>query len=164
MKNLFIVLTCFVMFGCATASKVSYKVISEPQKAPIDVNGVSMGKTPTTITLECSKRWVGVMNSPDGWANASGKYEVKAYPPKDFPGQSQTKNVDPCQWKGTGTPEIQFDLGLEKVTPVQKIEITNEEADNKSSLKKSLDALKVLKKQGVITEEEYKAKVLELVK
>ncbi len=109
------------MFGCATATKVTYKVVSEPPKAPIDVNGVSMGETPTTITLDCIKRWVGLLYSPDGWAYVSGKYEVIAFPPKGSHGESQTKNIDPCQWRGSGAPKLQFDLGLEKVAPTQKI-------------------------------------------
>jgi hypothetical protein len=159
-----LIIFALVSSGCATATKVNYDIISEPTHAPVDVNGVNMGTTPTKATLECSKKWVGVMNSPDGWVNASGKYEVKAYPPKGFNGQSQTKYIDPCQWKGKGNPSIQFDLGLEKVTPTQKIEITTKNSSDGPSVQKQLDALKTLRNSGVITEEEYKAKVLELVK
>lgn len=162
-KTLVLIIICFAVVGCASSTKVTYDISSEPPQAPVDVNGVNMGKTPTTTTLECSKKWVGVINSPDGWANASGKYEIKAYPPKGFRGQSQTKNIDPCQWKGEGNPSIQFDLGLEKVTPTQKIEITTTNDNDNSNIQKSIEALKTLRKNGVLTEEEYKSKVLELV-
>lgn len=147
--------------GCATSKMVTYNITSEPIGAPVDVNGVNMGKTPTTAELECAKKWVGVMNSPDGWANATGKYVIRAYPPRGIKGQSQTKSIDPCQWKGKDNPSIQFDLGLEQVAPIQNIDITTN--NNSSSIKKSLDALKILKKSGVISEQEYKTKVLELV-
>ncbi len=162
-KYLILIIFALATVGCATSTKVNYNIISEPPHAPVDVNGVNMGTTPTKATLECSKKWVGVMNSPDGWVNASGKYEVKAYPPKGFNGQSQTKNIDPCQWKGEGDPSIQFDLGLEKVTPTQKIEITTKNGNGGTSVQKQLEALKTLRNSGVMTEEEYKARVLELV-
>ena len=103
------------------------------------------------------------MNAPGGRVNISGDYEIKAYPPKGFNGQSQTKNVDPCQWKGKNNPTIQFDLGLVKVAPIQKIEITTNNKEN-NNIQESIYALKTLRNSGVITEEEYKAKILELVK
>ncbi len=164
MRSSVIWITCFLMIGCATSTNVTYNITSEPQGAPIDVDGMSMGTTPTIATLECTKKWVGVINSPDGWANATGKYEVKAYPPKGINGQSQTKNIDPCQWKGTGNPALQFDLGLEKVTPTQKIDITTTIKNDNSNIQKSIEALKTLRNSGVISEEEYKAKVLRLIK
>jgi hypothetical protein len=162
MKCIIVLLTSLFFVGCATSTKVTYNISSEPPQAPVDVNGVNMGSTPTTATLECGKQWVGLINSPDGWANASGKYEIKAYPPKGFGGQSQSKNIDPCQWKGKGNPSIQFDLGLEKVTPTQKIEITTIN-NSDSNIQKSIEALKTLRNAGVITEDEYKTKLLELV-
>lgn len=163
MKYLAVLISSLYIVGCATATKVEYEVSSTPSGAPVDVNGTSMGKTPTTAILECNKKWVGLMNSPDGWANASGKYEIKAYPPRGFNGQSQTKRIDPCQWKGAGNPSIQFDLGLEKVAPTQKIEISNPNATESPGIEESLKALKTLRNSGVITEKEYKEKVLELV-
>ncbi len=161
-KILVLIFVSITIVGCATSTKVTYEISSEPLQAPVDVDGVNMGITPTTATLECSKKWVGVMNSPDGWANASGKYEIKAYPPIGFSGQSQSKNIDPCQWNGEGNPSIQFDLGLEKVAPTQKIEITTNN-NNNSNTQKSIEALRTLRDSGVLTDEEYKAKVLELV-
>jgi len=162
MKYIMILMATFVSVGCATSTKVTYNISSEPPQAPVDVNGVNMGLTPTAATLECNKQWVGLINSPDGWANASGKYEIKAFPPKGFSGQSQTKNIDPCQWKGEGNPSIQFDLGLEKVTPTQKLEITTTN-NNSTNIQKSIEALKTLRNTGVITEDEYKTKLLEIV-
>ena len=164
MKFSTIMLVCFLIVGCASATKVTYKITSEPQGAPVDVNDVSMGTTPTKATLQCTKQWVGLMNSPDGWAKASNKYEIKAYPPKGMNGQSQTKHIDPCQWKGNDEPAIQFDLRLEKVTPTQKLDITTTINRNDSDMEESIKALKLLRNSGVITEEEYKAKVLKLVK
>lgn len=123
MKKLTLIIISIVIAGCASTSSITYDITSQPPSAPVDVNGVSMGVTPTKAVLKCSKKWVGLAYSPDGWANASGKYEITAYPPTGFSGQSQSKNVDPCQWEGTNNPLVQFDLGLEKVAPIQRIEI-----------------------------------------
>lgn len=163
MKILTLIIICLAFSGCSSLTKITYDITSDPPNAPIDVNGMNVGVTPTTATLECSKRWVGIMNAPGGRVNISGDYEIKAYPPKGFNGQSQTKNVDPCQWKGKNNPTIQFDLGLVKVAPIQKIEITTNNKEN-NNIQESIYALKTLRNSGVITEEEYKAKILELVK
>ena len=164
MRAVLVVLLFLLGTGCATATKVSYRVTSQPPQAPIDVNGVNMGETPTEITIQCSKKWVGLMNSPDGWANSSGKYEVKAYPPKGFAGQAQSKQVDPCQWQGGENPNITFDLNLESVSPKQKIEIITNDPKVKGDIERAIEALKTLRDQGLISEEEYKAKVLQLVR
>jgi hypothetical protein len=55
---------------------------------------------------------------------------------------------------------------LESVEPTQVIDI-KENIDNNvatPTLNKSLDALRTLRDSGVISDEEYKTKVLELVK
>ncbi|MDH3973288.1 MAG: SHOCT domain-containing protein [Deltaproteobacteria bacterium] len=163
MKVFIIMFGCLLTFGCASAKKVPYNVTSYPPKSQIDVNGVSMGETPTTIILECNKKWVGVMNAPGGWMNASGKYEVKAYPPKNFQGQTQSKQIDPCQWKGTGNAALKFDLGLESVTPKQQIEITTKSLDNDGKTEEAIKALKTLRDQGIISDEEYRVKVRKIV-
>ena len=159
-KIISIMIVSVAITGCATSNKIQYSVASEPSNAQVDVNGVEMGSTPTEITLGCSKQWVGVMNAPGGWANASGAYEVKVYPPKGFNGQSQTKIVDPCQWAGEGTPALKFDLGLESVAPTQKIEIIHN--SNPSKYDEAIRSLCLLRDQGVITEKEYQQKILKL--
>ena len=149
--------------GCASTNEVIYRVNSEPSGAQVDVNGTTLGNTPTEIKLVCSKRWVGLMNAPGGDANASGKYEVKVYPPKGIPGLSQTKNVDPCQWNGPGNAELKFDLNLRSLEPLKQIEIINK-GGNDGKYEKAIESLKFLRDQGVITEQEYEEKVLQLVK
>jgi hypothetical protein len=102
---------------------VPVKVTSTPRGAQVDVNGVSMGTTPVQVSLSCSKRWVGILNAPGGWAYDGSAFEIAVYPSSQEPGHSQTKRINPCQWAGPGTPEVKFDLGLESVWPTQKIEI-----------------------------------------
>ncbi|QJD30955.1 SHOCT domain-containing protein [Methylococcus geothermalis] len=158
---LLIVLSCT---ACANASKISYEVTSRPPQAPVEVNGVNMGETPTVVSLRCSKTWVGLMNAPGGWANSSGNYKVTAYPPKNSAGQSQSKFVDPCQWEGEGNPKIFFDLNLESVAPTQRIEVTTNQATPPPNRERAIDALKTLRDQGVISDDEYNKKILELVR
>lgn len=102
---------------------------------------------------------MGLANSSDGYAGSSVTYKIKAYPPRGTSGLSQTKNVNPCQWDGEGNPTVQFDIGLEVVTPKHRIDITTENK-NDSSLEKSL---KQLRKKNIITEKEYQEKVLKLI-
>ena len=45
-----------LLSGCAGSNMVTYKVLSAPSNAQVDVNGVSMGKTPTEIKIACTKR------------------------------------------------------------------------------------------------------------
>lgn len=162
-KNVIFLSLIIIVAGCASTHEVVYRVNSEPNGAQVDVNGTTLGNTPTEIKLQCSKRWVGVMNAPGGYANASGKYEVKVYPPKGTPGLSQTKNVDPCQWNGQGKPELKFDLNLRSLEPLKQIEIIKKGGDG-GKYDKAIESLKFLRDQGVITEQEYEEKVLQLVK
>lgn len=159
-KTGFIVAMMLLLTGCATSKNITYSVSSDPVGAQIDVNGVNMGSTPLDISLMCAKRWVGLAVAPGGWANTSGKYEVKAYPPKGFSGQSQVKMVNPCEWAGEGKPALSFDLSLEKVFPTQKIELIGNSSSNK--YQQAVQSLRTLRDQGVITEEEYKQKILKL--
>lgn len=111
------------LFGCADTKMVPVTVTSTPPGAQVDVNGVSMGTTPVQVSLSCSRRWVGVMNAPGGWAHDGSAFEITVYPSAQNPGYSQTKRISPCQWAGPGDPEVKFDLGLESVSPTQKVEI-----------------------------------------
>ena len=164
MKLISVLIFSLTCTACATSNKILYEVTSNPPQAPIDVNGVSMSETPTEISLQCSKVWVGVMNSPDGWGNSSGNYKVVAYPPKNASGQSQSKTVDPCQWKGDGKPKLFFDLNLESVAPTQKIKLNINDRETVSDRERTIDALKMLRAQGVISEEEYNKKILNLLR
>jgi hypothetical protein len=139
------------------------KVISEPAGAQVDVNGISMGNTPTEVSMSCAKTWVGLMNSPDGWAYGNATYEITVYPSSANPGYSQTKHINPCQWKGDHPPVISFNLGLEKVTPTQKIEVNGNEAPQSDPQKEELADLKKLRDQGILSEAEYKEKVLKVI-
>ncbi len=111
-----------LLAGCATATMVPFVVESEPPGALVDVNGVSLGATPTQIQLRCVKRWVGVLNAPGGWAYANPPYAVTVYPSRQAPGISQTKWVNPCEI-ATPPGRLHFNLGLDSVTPRQRIDI-----------------------------------------
>lgn len=162
MKRL-ILLNCLFLVACATSHKVSYNITSDPVYAQIDVNGVSMGLAPVEITLECNRAWVGLMNSPDGWTDTSGSYQISAYPPKGYNGQSQMKLVNPCQWKGGGSPTIAFDLDLRLIAPTQTVELISHDKNASNDLQSKLNALKILRDSGVLSRQEYKNKALELI-
>jgi hypothetical protein len=115
-----IVLTACIV-GCATRDMVSFRVESDPPGAPVEVDGVSFGVTPTTIQLGAARRWVGVMNAPDGWAYDRSSYSVTVYPPRGFNGVSQTKQISPASTLQGG--RLFFDLHLDPVAPRQRIEI-----------------------------------------
>ncbi len=156
-----------LLSACSSNKTIQFEVTSEPPNAPIEVNGYSMGRTPTTINLDCSKTWVGLVNSPDGWANRSGTYAVTAYPPDGAGGDSQTKMIDPCNWKGQGNPSIFFDLSLQSVNPIDrvKVDVNSSSSSDKteSELDKILGALKELRDSGAITQEEYEEKVMKAI-
>ena len=161
--KVFIVLFSLVFFiGCASTSMMRVRVESIPSGAQVDVNGINMGNSPTEVDMGCPRTWVGVMNSPEGWAYGSANYEITVYPSTTNPGYSQTKNINPCQWRGGTPPVIRFDLGLEKVTPTQKVEIKNKPAYSDSQTE-TLRTLKKLRDQGLLSEAEYKEKVLRVV-
>lgn len=164
----FIVFFCSVS-ACSTSKYITYEVTSDPMNAPVEVNGVSQGSTPTELNLKCAKAWVGLANSSDGYASRSGAYEVVAFPPKGFNGESQKKNVNPCQWAGDGNPKLKFDLSLESVAPAQRMiieQISNSpEKGTPSQLNRyeELRSLKVLFDEGVISEEEFEQEKQELL-
>lgn len=161
-KNCSLLAVFALLAGCASSNNLKYDIISDPPNAPVEVNGVSMGETPTSVELGCSKKWVGLVNAPGGWANTSGPYEIKAYPPRGFSGQSQTRRVDPCQWSGEGVPRISFDLNLESVEPKQRLEIINDQSGG--DLEEIIQSLRNLRDSGVISDEEYQQKVLDVTK
>jgi hypothetical protein len=143
---------------------MKFKVVSEPSGAQVDVNGISIGKTPTEMTLECSRWWVGIANSPDGWAYENTTYEVTAYPSSANPGYSQTKRINPCLWKGDQPAVLNFYLGLKKVEPTQKLEVELKNTTSQpDSQKEAIQNLKKLREQGILSEAEYKEKVLNVI-
>jgi hypothetical protein len=149
--------------GCASAAMVPYHVESTPPGAQIDVNGVSMGTAPTTIQLQCSKRWVGVINAPGGWSYDRSIYTVVAYPTKENPGMSQTKQVNACEIKHP-RGHLHFELGLDTVKPVERIDVNVHQDSKSTSLDDTIRALKKLRDQGILSEQEYQQKVDKAVK
>jgi hypothetical protein len=109
--------------GCATKIMIPYKVTSVPPGAPIEVNGIHMGNTPTDITLGTTKRWAGLCVAPGGWEYGNETYAVTTYPPPDTEEHlySQTKVVRPQETLEGAS--LFFDLRLESVRPTQPIEI-----------------------------------------
>lgn len=121
--RLVFVLLTLCSLGCATKLMVPFKVTGIPSGVPVEVNGVSMGITPTDIQLGTSKHWVGVAVAPGGWAYGNESYDVTAYPSPEATGplRSQTKRVMPQMTPQGGS--LFFDLRLEDVYPTQPIEI-----------------------------------------
>lgn len=156
MKSMAALISAGLLTGCASSNMVPIEVESSPPGARIDVNGAAFGTTPTTIELGCNKRWVGVMSAPDGWAY-SGAYQVTAYPASGQEGLSQTKTINPCQIQ-TKPGHMHFDLGLDAVSPRQRVDV-NVTTIEKSSVSDTLMALKKLRDQGVLSEQEYRQKV-----
>jgi hypothetical protein len=103
-------------------SMTDVRVESEPTGAQVDVNGISVGRTPAVVSLNCSKTWVGLAHSPDGWARGNAKYKITVYHLSGTPGNSLSKHIDACQWTGDQPAAIKFDLGLGTVTSTQTFE------------------------------------------
>jgi hypothetical protein len=112
-----------LLTGCATSTLVEYKVISDPAGAPVDVNDVSTGITPCTITLQYTSRWVGLAEAPGGWAKGNETYVVTCFPPPNSKERlfSQKKIVEPSTTPQGG--QLLFDLHLDVVGPQQRIDI-----------------------------------------
>jgi hypothetical protein len=142
-----IITTLLFLSGCST-NKVVFSVQSSPSNAQIDVNGKEKGVTPTKISLECSKEWVGIMVTPTGWLRTSDLYEIKVHPPLGHHGQSQSQFIDPCKWSGKYQPTLNYEFSI----------ITS-----KDNLTESIRSLKILRDQNILTEKEYKQKLLQLV-
>lgn len=153
------------MFACATAESRRFLVSSTPPGALIDVDGASAGATPTELHLRCVKRWVGLINAPDGWAYDGSQYTVTAYPPDGSAGYSQSKRINACMINGPGPGAIHFDTNLDAVTPKSRVDISLDQGTPSpaaSRYEKALRNLRQLRDAGVLSEEEYKAKVLKL--
>jgi len=163
MKALSMILFCLTFIGCASTQMLNVRVESEPTGAQIDVNGISVGNTPTEVNMSCSKSWVGFMYSPDGWNYSNTTYQITAAPSSTNPGYTQTKYINPCQWKGNQPPVIDFDLGLEKVAPTQKIELNATGIAQPDAEKEALESLKKLHDQGILSDAEYKDKALKVI-
>lgn len=120
-KSALILVGVVLLCCCASRETVTYRVVSEPPGSIVEVDGVSMGRTPTKIELATSKRWVGIMYSPDGWAYGAEAYSVTVLPPSGSGLISQTKVIRPSTTPQGG--ELFFDLGLEPVWPTQPIKV-----------------------------------------
>lgn len=118
-----IIFASVLIYGCATSEIRQFTVTSKPEGAQVDVNGMYVGNTPTKVDLECSKKWVGIANSADGWSYDTSIYTITVYPSKDLPGISQTKNVNACQWRGAQAGALLFDLGLKDMPKEEKIDL-----------------------------------------
>jgi len=170
-------LVALITAGCATTArdnKVEFRVKSDPEGCPVEVNGVNMGTTPTSIYLGVSKHWVGLAFSSDGWEYGNEMYHVTCFPPPES-GEgliSQTKVVQPQMTPGGA--DLYFNLRLKPYVPTQPIEIqrqskeditirderNNAHRDDAARLKK----LNELQEQGLITDEEYQRKREEILK
>lgn len=150
--------------GCASSQMVPYQVESAPPGAQIDVDGNSVGITPTEIKLQCSRHWVGLAHSSTGYAPDSPNYKVTATPSNSAPGYTQTRSVNPCEIT-TPPGHLFFNLQLEKVQPRQRIDVNVDSngSGRNASLEDTIRSLKRLRDQGLLTNQEYKRKVNQAV-
>ena len=124
MKRLSLVILLLLLTACyASRIKVPFEVTSNPSNAPVDVNGVYAGDTPTTVTLSTTKRWVGAYYAPGGWDYGDETYTVTVCPPLRSVEKlhCHTKNIKPSMTLEGG--RLFFDLRLEPVHPTQPVEI-----------------------------------------
>lgn len=168
-------MTAIFFTGCATSARsnrITFHVTSDPTGCPVEVNGMNMGTTPTDIQLGASKRWVGILNSPDGWEFGRETYQVTCFPPPDAREQltSQSKSVSPGMMPEGGN--LYFNLRLTPVTPKQSVEIksdirkdvviqdktTTPSTETNTDSAERLRKLKKLKDDQLITEQEYEQK------
>lgn len=125
MRFLMLVSVLFVIGGCSHHKMFTYHVESEPSGGLVEINGVYIGETPTTIELGDNKVWVGILYAPGGWRSGQTPYNVTVYPPKGEAGNgltSQTKMIVPGTTADGAT--LYYDLRLTAVQAVQRIEIT----------------------------------------
>lgn len=152
--------------ACSTTKMVEFRVESEPSGAQVDINGVSAGFTPTSVSLKCGRHFVGYANSSDGYGYDYSPYNITVYPSKDLPGESQSKLIDACQMAENGGGTLRFDLGLQRIQPKQRVdlEVSNKNSGASGSIDETIRKLKDLRDQGVLTDSEYKKKVKALIK
>jgi len=112
-----------ILAGCATPGNVEFNVDSQPRGSIIEVNGLSQGVTPTRISLPLTKKWVGLIHSPNGWSYVGKPQLVKALPPPDYIGTlySQNKYIDPTLAPEGG--DVFFDLRLQNVEPLKNYSV-----------------------------------------
>ena len=160
--RLLYILAATIMSGCASSNMIPFSIDSKPPGAHVDVNGVAMGVTPTSIQLSCTKRWVGIAVAPGGWAYDSAEYEIEVYPSEGNPGMTQTKTVKACQARNIRSPGITFDLRLDRFAPRQRVDVrigsNGEKKSASRKLEETLETLSDLHNRGVLTDSEYQAK------
>jgi hypothetical protein len=177
LKNEIVILLlpiCALLAGsCATTARdnlIEYKVASDPTGCPVEVNGISMGRTPTSISLGASRTWVGLAFSRDGWEYGGESYEVTCLPPPNSTESliSQTKVIQPGV--APQGAEIYFNLRLSPYNPPNRIEIDKqgkEEITIKSELPEDVESrlrtIRRLLDEGLITEDEYNSKRREII-
>jgi hypothetical protein len=181
MRNLLLAVSltgALILMGCATTArdnKVEFRVKSDPEGCPVEVNGVNMGTTPTSIYLGVSKHWVGLAFSSDGWDYGNETYHVTCFPPpqSDEGLISQTKVVQP-RMTPSGA-DLYFNLRLKPYVPTQPIDIQQRTMEDitikdertgppSEDATTRLKKLKELLEQGFITDEEYQRKRDEILR
>jgi hypothetical protein len=167
MKNIYLILVVSILtFGCSTMKMVPFHITSEPTGCPIEVNGIASGETPTTITLGASRYWVGLLYGKGGYSYYQNTYQVTCLPQKNATEEliSQTKTINPAMTLEGA--KIHFDLSLQPINPLQRIEIQSPKGkkssqDNEKTNTDPETKLKKLNKMRddkIITEEEYQKK------
>ncbi len=98
--------------GCVVRDQVCVvSVTSNPSGASVDMNGISVGKTPCAVEVSLKREWVGYLHSKDGFAvSGSQRCEFTAYPPRNAGGSFQRKVISPSILRNGS--KIHFDFGM----------------------------------------------------
>lgn len=101
---------------------VPFQIESIPAGAPVDVNGVNLGNTPTTITLQVSENYNGLLNG-GLWIPGNESYNVTVYPPASSTAGlfAQTKVIQPRTAPNGG--KVVFDMRLDSVRPKERVDL-----------------------------------------
>jgi hypothetical protein len=100
--------------GCSPTlslpATVPYAVTSTPSGAAVFIDGQQAGTTPLEVKFSVSRWWVGLLNSPNGWAYSPETHTVAVLPPATATAQApaETQVVVPGDTPGGGT--VYFDL------------------------------------------------------
>lgn len=113
--RLFTVLMIVLLASCTPMQKtrwVTFQVDSVPQGAPVDVNGINYGVTPTAVKLSLSENYRGLVYGGGYRPTGNETYRITVFPPINSTQQlfSQTKIIKPANSPDGG--RLLFDLTL----------------------------------------------------
>lgn len=105
--------------GCPSKKVFLIHAESSPAGARIIADGEYKCDAPCSFTWVPAARWIGVLNSPDGWSY-TGPLVIKALP-RVAGQETQVESIDANTKQNTDL-KVFFEMGLQQVTPRQRID------------------------------------------